>query len=76
MNMHYDPSVLCKHCGLRGGKHGGVNNPHRVRPCPASDADPKWPTTIKDQAKAGALYDKRLAKHWTKRTTSYEPVGA
>lgn len=66
--MHDDIStdVLCKHCGFAGRKHrtGDAR-------CPAGEAFPKWPTTVKDEVKAGALFDKRLAKYWAARATTF-----
>jgi hypothetical protein len=68
--------ILCKHCGKPGTEHGMADNPHRPFACPSDKPFPKWPTSIKDDEKAGALFDRRLAKHWTARITCYEPVSA
>jgi hypothetical protein len=67
-------SILCRNCGYPGTKHGSAQNPVRPYACPANGAEPKWPHSIKDDKKAGALYDKRLDRFWRKRTTRYEPV--
>lgn len=68
-----DRDILCKHCGQPGRKHGSAQNPVRAFACPGSNEEPKWPK-MKDDKKAGALYDKRLMAHWKRRKTSYERV--
>lgn len=65
---------LCAYCGYKGTLHGGRDNPHRPFACPASDKAPKWPHSVKNEKKADALYDKRLAKFWLKRKTSFRPI--
>jgi hypothetical protein len=65
---------LCAHCGEKGTQHGGPNNPQRAYACPAPGKPPKWPSSQKDEKKAGALFDKRLAKYWSKRKTSFYPI--
>lgn len=35
---------------------------------------PKWPKTIKDEAKAGALFDKRIKAYWTANDSFFRPV--
>jgi len=65
---------LCAHCGFNESKHGGATNPYRPFACPATGKEPKWPTTIRDEKKAGELLDKRLAQHWTKRKTSFRAM--
>lgn len=65
---------LCAYCGLKGTQHGGADNPHRPYACPASGKCPKWPHSIKDEKRASALFDKRLASFWTKRKTAFRPV--
>jgi hypothetical protein len=64
---------LCRHCGMRFGLHGGIDNPYRAWACPATPRFPKWPR-IKDEVLAGQLYDSRLEWYWTKRNTRFEPV--
>lgn len=69
-----DERVPCKHCGKPGTKHGGENNPWRPYACPAEGEFPKYPHTIKDRARALAVWDGRLARFWQQRSTSYTPV--
>lgn len=35
---------------------------------------PRWPKTIKDEAKAGALFDKRLNDYWTANDSFFKPI--
>lgn len=62
--------VLCRHCGVVGTKHRA-----RDGRCPATAQEPRWPSTVKDEDKAGQLFDKRMARHWAKRSTVFEPCG-
>lgn len=67
--------TYCRHCGIQRRFHGGANNPHRPFACPAKPGDVKFPITVekrKGMAAAQDAYAKRLDKHWTKRTTSFE----
>lgn len=57
----------CRHCGRKGSEHRGSDGL-----CPGKGPEPKWPRTIRDEAKAGALFDKRMAKYWSKQTTTFE----
>lgn len=68
-----DLERLCAYCGRKGTQHGGGSNPHRPYACPADGKAPTWPK-LKDEKKAGALFDKRLAKYWTQRTTAFRPI--
>lgn len=65
--------VICRRCGARKEQHGGATNPHRPFACPGGEF-PKFPK-LKDERKAGELFDKRLAAFWTKRSTSFSPAG-
>ena len=59
--------VLCGNCGKRGDQHRGYDGK-----CPGPGPEPKWPSTIKDEARAGALYDKRMARYWAQRKTYFK----
>jgi len=61
--------TLCSHCGQPGMKHRSSD-----ARCPGSTKEPKWPTTIRDEKRAGEVFDTRLARHWSKRTTTYRPM--
>lgn len=63
----------CAHCFCRFDQHGAENNPHRPFACPAGPGFPKYPK-IKDHQRASELFDKRLKRHWTVRTTSFQRV--
>ena len=65
---------LCRHCGMRLGMHGGKDNPFRPWACPGAKDFPRWPLTIKDETRAGQVYNKRLERFWTRRNTRFEPV--
>lgn len=56
----------CRHCGARFSEHRATD-----AHCPAVPKFPAWPSTIRDEAKAGATYDKRIARHWTMRATAF-----
>lgn len=59
--------VRCRHCARRLGEH-------RAEPqhsCPGPGKFPKWPSTVKDEEKAGALFDKRVRAYWSKRSTAF-----
>lgn len=60
---------LCRNCAAKYGAHRASDAacpPPRV-------AFPKWPSTIDDEAKAGALYDKRLAAYWKASESTFSP---
>ena len=71
--MNFHPKHLCSICIRRFDEHGAPENPIRPFGCPGR-VWPKWPKTIKDMEKAGALYDKRIRKFWTERDTIFQPV--
>lgn len=62
----------CRHCLQRRDKHGSAENPHRPFACPGNGREPAWPRTIKDEQRAGRVFDERLARFWTQRETSFE----
>lgn len=73
MSRDYEDSVRCKHCFNRYDNHACPENPHApANRCPGR-VEPKWPTTIKNEEKAGKLFDKRLAKFWNERSTTFSP---
>lgn len=74
----YNYRHLCKHCGRRFGKHGSSDNPYRPFACPGSDKEPGWPKmgswSLEIEEIEGRIFDSRMARHWTKLNTSFEPV--
>jgi hypothetical protein len=60
---------LCRHCGFSKQEHR-ASDLH----CPATGTFPKWPSTIRDEARAGKVFDQRLARHWAARKTKFKPV--
>ncbi len=68
-----DDRAPCRHCRQPKGKHGAADNPVRPFACPGAK-EPKWPHSIKDMQRAGELYDRRLAKFWSERSTSFQEV--
>jgi len=70
--MNFNDHHLCNACGRKFGEHAAARNPHcAVGTCPSGDF-PSWPK-MKDEAKAGALFDKRIAKFWTTSKTTFRP---
>lgn len=70
---------ICRHCGFRFSVHGGATNPFRPFACPKTGADPRYPHSLanrggKHVAEADALYDRRIAAHWTARKTVFTGV--
>lgn len=70
----WEPNTLelrafCRRCG-QIGEHHRASDGH----CPGKGLHPKWPRSIRDEAKAGALYDKRMVKYWNERSTIFEAV--
>lgn len=66
--VNLDTTVRCRHCGIRGNLHRGSDGR-----CPGAETEPRWPSTIRDEAKAGAVYDARLSAHWSARKTTFDP---
>lgn len=64
---------LCKACGYKFEEHRGAPLDGRAHACP-SGASPKWPSSIKDETRAGEVYDARVSKFWAKTKTSFKPV--
>lgn len=58
--------VICSNCGKRGEQHRGVDGK-----CPGPGPEPKWPKTIRDEVKAGDLFDKRMARYWSQNKTYF-----
>jgi hypothetical protein len=59
---------LCAVCNLSYDKHRTGDDR-----CPGASAFPKWPSTVHDEVRAGALFDKRVAKYWSQRLTFFVP---
>lgn len=73
INIHSDH--YCQNCGTKYADHALSNNPYApMDRCPRAKKGPSWPTSIRDEAKAGALFDVRLQRHWQARTTIFKPV--
>lgn len=74
----WDTRVLCAICGAKGEWHRGSDGlcpPLTGKTWGSAKPFPKWPKTIKDEAKARALYDKRVATYWKQsRQTHYKPT--
>ncbi len=69
----YEASHPCKNCGRRFDYHAVDGNLFATPgKCPG-DGDPKWPSTVRDEAKAQELFDSRLKKFWSERSTSFSP---
>lgn len=66
-DTHQD--TRCRHCARPLRDHGGRENPHRAYACPGKK-EPRWPK-IQDERSAGELFDRRLAKFWAERSTSF-----
>jgi hypothetical protein len=74
--------IRCRTCGNRSGEHKrGTDQNGPANICPPGRgwgnmaAFPKWPK-MRDEAKASALFDKRIAAYWkagAKRGT-FRPV--
>ena len=71
--MDYHPKHLCRHCRQAYEKHAAsaVGDVPKDR-CPGKEA--KWPTSIKDEERAGKVFDERLRRMWTARKTTFAPV--
>jgi hypothetical protein len=63
--------IRCAHCGHRKREHGAFDNPIRPFACPG-DREPKWPSSITNELRAGEVYDRRLVEFWSERTTSFK----
>ncbi len=65
--------LRCKFCGTAGGSHRTSDGK-----CPAlfgwgsMKPLPRWPNTVRDQVKAGALFDKRLTQYWAASKTWFK----
>jgi hypothetical protein len=65
---------LCRMCGAQGQHHRAIDGK-----CPSMASwgrpkpFPRWPPTIRDEAKAGRLYDTRLARYWARGRTWFRP---
>lgn len=66
--MDLPNETLCARCGETLGQHHCES-----AACPAGPF-PKWPSSIKDEAKAGALWDKRIKAFWAKSKTTFKAV--
>ena len=64
----YHPRHLCSNCLQKFEDHRTSD-----RKCPGKK-EPKWPTTIKDEDRAGEVFDKRMEKFWSENKTYFKPV--
>jgi hypothetical protein len=71
--VDFNDAHRCRVCGERFDNHATANNPVRPFGCPGKKF-PTWPKSIRNEAKAGALYDKRIAKFWRERKSTFSPV--
>jgi len=55
--------VHCAHCGRPRGQHRGADGR-----CPGRGDFPAWPSSAKDP---GAAWDKRIARYWEERSTTF-----
>jgi hypothetical protein len=61
------PKHRCRACGARLEQHVGIDYTPKPLACPPHGVKfPSWPSTVKDESKAGALFDKRVADYWQK----------
>jgi len=70
-NTGYSPRHICCVCGHHWEQHSGPNNPLAAPAACPSGEFPKWPK-LKDEAKAGALFDKRLAAFWKRSKSTFK----
>ena len=69
----YHENHLCRNCGQKQGAHAGMLNPHvPAGSCPSGEF-PRWPSTIRDDVRAGKLFDKRVRKFWLASKTTFQP---
>lgn len=66
---------LCAVCGAKRGAHSGPNNPHAPNGACPSGAFPKWPSTIRDEARAGMVFDRRVRTFWQASRSTFQPRG-
>ncbi len=69
----YHDNHLCAACGEKFANHARWGNPHAVEGACPSGPFPKWPATIKDEHKAGILFDKRVAQFWRASPSTFQP---
>lgn len=63
MEMH--AKHLCRRCNQKFEAHSCAGNPLAATgACPSAPAFPSWPRSVRDEAKAGAIYDKRVKAFW------------
>ncbi len=58
--------AFCRACGERGERHRGSDG-H----CPGRGRDPRWPSSVKDEQRAGAIFDARMLRFWQERATHW-----
>lgn len=64
---------LCRNCSAKQGDHAGPSNPHAAPGACPPGRFPRWPHTIRDEKRAGLLFDKRVAKFWQGSKTTFQP---
>lgn len=69
----YHENHLFAVCGAKRGAHAGHSNPHCPPSACPSGPFPKWPTTIRDQGRAGRVFDRRVRKFWQASRTTFQP---
>lgn len=66
------PDHLCARCGAKFSAHAALANPIAPNGCPSGEF-PRWPSSIKDDARAGRLFDKRVAAFWKASKSTFSP---
>lgn len=69
----YHESHRCANCGAKQGAHAGPGNPHAVQGACPSGEFPKWPSTIRDEGRAGRVYDRRVKAFWRASKSTFKP---
>lgn len=70
----YHDDHLCSNCGQKFSHHAAHGNPYAAEgACPSAREFPKWPSTIRDEAKAGRLFDERVERFWRASPGAFRP---
>jgi len=69
----YSDNHICANCGQKRGAHAGATNPHaKPGACPPGEF-PAWPRTIRDEGRAGRVFDRRVRKFWEASESTFKP---
>lgn len=58
----------CANCNQRFGAHRWGDSR-----CPPCGTFPEWPKAIRDEARAGLVFDRRVSEFWGASTTVFKP---